>query len=373
MSAPPRPSISRHNATLPAERAPLPDVLRGLALLGILCVNAQDFAGYAEWAQHGADRSAQIVIDLLLNGKFISVFAMLFGAGAFTLLERGGRNLLLRRLAVLLLVGTLHYVLVWHGDIIANYAVVGAALILLERARPRLLVIVGALSGVGWVLGFLDSVHSLAGGRRLPEVVSAGQSYLDIASARAHQVLPALGSVVGFDGFWLLALFCLGGALYRSGVLWWPQQHRLTLKWMLALGLGAGLPLSALLTYFNTQGNYSAEVWGLLARLGGGLALALAYIGGVGLLAASDQLGWLVAFAASGRLALSNYLTQSLIMTTLFYPYGLNFYGQWGAFPALLLALGVGLAQVWASNLYLRRFSAGPAEWLIRKLVYGWR
>ena len=60
-------------------------------------------------------------------------------------------------------------------------------------------------------------------------------------------------------------------------------------------------------------------------------------------------------------------------MTSLFYPYGLNLYGEWGALPALLLALALGLAQVWTSNLYLRRFSTGPAEWLIRKLVYGWR
>ena len=121
-------------------------------------------------------------------------------------------------------------------------------------------------------------------------MVSAGQTYLDIATARAHQALPALGSVVGFDGFWLLALFCFGGALYRSGVLWWPQQHRPALKWLLALGLGLGLPLSLLLAFFNTQSAYSAEVWGLLARLVGGLALALAYIGGVGLLTASGKL-----------------------------------------------------------------------------------
>ena len=365
--------VSNHRATRTAERAALPDVLRGLALLGILCVNAQDFAGYAEWTQRGADRGAQIVIDVLLNGKFISVFAMLFGAGAFTLLERGSRGLLLRRLAVLLGVGALHYVLVWHGDIIANYAVVGAALILLERARPQLLVLVGALSGVGWVLSFVGTLGNLVGLRQLPAVVSAGQTYLDITVARAHQVLPALGSVVGFDGFWLLALFCFGGALYRSGVLWWPQQHRPALKWLLTGGTLIGLPLGLLLAFFNTQSAFSAEVWGLLARLVGGLALALAYIGGVGLLTASGKLGWLRWFAASGRLALSNYLAQSLIMTSLFYPYGLNLYGQWGALPALLTALALGLAQVWASNLYLRRFSVGPAEWLIRKLVYGWR
>ena len=369
------PSQAQPAATRPSERAPLPDVLRGLALLGILCVNMQDFAGYAEWAQQGGNRAGQLVIDLFFNGKFISLFAMLFGAGAFVLLERGGRNLLLRRLSALLLVGTLHFIFVWHGDIIANYAVVGLALLLLERARPRLLVIVGAAAGAWWALGLATLAATARPGlvRRLPAEVSAGQGYLEIVQSRASDFLSDLGSVVAFDGFWLLALFCFGGALYRSGVLWWPQQHRPALRWMLLGGLVIGLPLSAALAYLNTQNAYDASLWGILVRLGGGLALTLGYLGGVGLLAASGKLGWLGWFAASGRLALSNYIAQSIIMTTLFYPYGGGGYGQWGALPTLGLALIVGLTQVGVSNLYLRRWQIGPLEWALRKLVYGGR
>ncbi|TSA86132.1 DUF418 domain-containing protein [Deinococcus detaillensis] len=359
-------------ATRPSARAPLPDVLRGLALLGILCVNAQDFAGYAEWQQSGADRAAQVVIDLFFNGKFISVFAMLFGAGAFTFLERGGRGLLLRRLAVLLAAGALHYVLVWHGDIIANYALVGVALILLETARPKLLVWVGVFSGGLWALPFTLQALSVPNGlRSIPDTVQTGQTYAQIVQERGHEALPSIVSVISFDGFWLLALFCFGGALYRSGVLWWPEQHRSTLRLMLFGGAVVGLPLSALLAYLNTQASYSADYWGILVRLTGGLALALAYIGGLGLLSASGKLGWLTAFGASGRLAMSNYIAQSLIMTSLFYPYGAGLYRQWGALPALVLALGLGLLQVGLSNLYLRRFQSGPLEWLVRKLVYG--
>lgn len=359
-------------ATRPTARAQLPDVLRGLALLGILCVNAQDFAGYAEWQQSGADRAGQIVIDLLFNGKFISIFAMLFGAGAFTFLERGGRTLLLRRLAVLLLVGALHYVLVWHGDIIANYALVGVALILLETARPKLLVGVGVLAGGLWALTFAMQALSAPNGlRSFSNTVQTGQTYTQTVQERGHEALPSIISVVGFDGFWLLSLFCFGGALYRSGLLWWPEQHRPTLRLLLIGGAAVGLPLSALLAYFNTQSSYSADYWSIPVRLTGGLALALAYVGGLGLLTAAGKLGWLTAFGASGRLAMSNYIAQSLIMTSLFYPYGAGFYGQWGALPALLLALGLGLLQVGLSSLYLRRFGSGPLEWLVRKLVYG--
>ena len=104
------------------ERAPLPDVLRGLALLGILIVNVQAFAGFREWTQTGLDRAVQVVTDIVFNGRSISLFAMLFGWGAAGLLARHGPSRLLRRLLVLLAIGTLHYVFVWHGDIISTYS-----------------------------------------------------------------------------------------------------------------------------------------------------------------------------------------------------------------------------------------------------------
>jgi uncharacterized protein len=353
-------------------RAPLPDVLRGGALMIILCVNMQDFAGYTEWTQRGADRAAQVFIDVFLNGKGVSIFAMLFGAGAFALLERGGRSLLLRRLLVLLIVGSLHYVLVWHGDIIANYAVVGVSLVLLERARPWLLTLLGSLACGGWLLS--TGLLALTMRSAAPRVGGPGavlEPYLEALSGRAGELPGALASVVAFDGFWIAGLFCLGGALYRSGLLWWPAQHRPALRWFLGLGLAVGLPLSGVLAYLNTLNVSDIELWALIARFLGGLAGALAYIGGAGLLAASGRLGVLRHLAASGRLALSNYLAQSLIMTSLFYGYGLGQGGQWGAFPALLLALAFGAAQVGLSALYLRRFRVGPAEWLVRALVYG--
>ena len=250
---------------------------------------------------------------------------------------------------------------------------VGAALIVLERARPRWLTLIGTLAGAFWAWPLLaEALQRLGGLRRLPSDL-IGQSYAALVQDRAQGFVPYLGSVVSFDGFWLLALFCFGGALYRSGVLWWPQQHPRTLKLLLGFGWGLGLPLSALLAYLNTQASYSAELWGILARLIGGLALGLGYVGGLGLLSAAGKLGPLRYFAASGRLALSNYLTQSIIMTSVFYPYGLGLYGQWGAFKAVLLALGLGLAQVGVSNLYLRRFAVGPLEWTVRRLVYGRR
>lgn len=102
--APPAPEPARDTGPV-RDRALLPDVLRGVALLGILIVNMQDFAGFLEWQQVGVDRAAQVVTDVFANGRFISIFAMLFGWGAAGILARRGAGVFLRRHAALLVVG----------------------------------------------------------------------------------------------------------------------------------------------------------------------------------------------------------------------------------------------------------------------------
>lgn len=367
----------RPAATALHQRAPLPDLLRGAALWGILCVNMQDFAGYSEWQQRGADRVAQVVIDLLLNGKAVTLFAMLFGAGAFTLLERGGPKLLLRRLGLLLVLGCLHYTLVWHGDIIANYAVVGLALLVLPLSRqsaPTLASMGSLLCGL-W-LAFMALEAAAAYGQdfvRSPEP-ALPYSYAALALQRLHTLWLNLQDVVLFDGAWLLGLFCLGGWLQRSGLLYRPHEHRPALRRLTLLAL-PGLLLGALLAWCNTQQSYFAALLGLLARFGGGLCLGLGYLGMLGLLVGSGKpninTGPLRALTASGRLSMSNYFAQSIAMTALCYPYGGGLYGHLGAAGALLVALVFGAVQVWASGVYLRRYERGPAEWLLRKLMYG--
>ncbi len=366
-SPPPTPVI----ATAPTERALLPDVLRGAALWGILCVNMQDFAGYSEWQQTGIDRAAQVVIDLFINGKAVSVFALLFGAGAYTLLTRGGAGLLLRRLVTLLGLGLAHYILVWHGDIIANYAVLALALLPLAAVRWRLLAWLGSMLCLGW-LGFtgLQAAVEYSGIYMRGNEPELPATYLTLVWQRLQEALPNLLGVVVFDGAWLLGLFCLGGALYRSGVLYRPAEHTATLRRLLWLGL-LGLPLSILLAWCNTQSSYFAALLGLMARFGGGVCLGLVYLGALGLLVVAGRTGPLRHLAASGRLSMTNYFAQSIAMTWLCYPYGGGLYGHLGAAGALLIALIFGAAQVALSGLYLRYFERGPAEWLVRRLVYG--
>ena len=358
------------------ERSPLPDVLRGVALLGILIVNMQDFAGFREWQQTGLDRVVQVFTDIFANGRFISIFAMLFGWGAAGLLARHGVGTFLLRHGLLLGLGTLHYVLVWHGDIISNYALLAVFLLLSASMNARTLVVVAGALGAWWLgLGLLaaaDSLGSASEGRfsGLPNLLP-GEGYAGIVSERASDFSQMLIAGNLYNGPWLLALFCLGAAAGRTGLLLRPHQHRPLLRRLALGGLGLGLPLGVLLAWLNTRSDLAAGLLAIPVRMGGGLASALGYVGVVGLITVHGRLGPLRAFAASGRVALSNYLAQSLIMTTIFYPYAGAQWGRWGAAACLGLALVVGSVQLPISAWWLRRFGTGPLEWLLRALVYG--
>ena len=372
-AVPPQPAPQEVQREPVQDRSPLPDVLRGLSLLGILVVNMQDFAGFLEWRQTGLDRAAQVVTDVLANGRFISIFAMLFGWGAAGLLARHGAGVFLRRHAALLLVGAAHFILVWHGDIISLYALVGLGLLATVRMKTRALLVLAGVLGA-WYLG-LDLLAALGSlgeaGTRWASLPDLSSTYAGNVAARAAEFSPELLGSALFNGPWLLALFCLGAAAQRSGLLLRPHEHTRTLRGLAVGGLAVGLPLGALLAYLNTRPEYAAGALALPVRMGGGLASALGYVGVTGLLAARGRLGWLRPLAASGRTAMSNYLMQSVLMTALFYPYAGAQFGRWGAAAALLLSLLLGLAQVPLSAWWLSRFRAGPLEWLLRRVVYG--
>ena len=361
------------------ERSPLPDVLRGVALLGILVVNMQDFAGFREWQQVGPDRAAQVLTDVLFNGRFISIFAMLFGWGAAGLLARQGAGLFLRRHLALLAVGSLHFLLVWHGDIIATYAVLGLALLAVARLRTRALLVLGGALGAWWLLdGLLRALAFATQPQAYPRFsglpsFAEGGTYAAIVAGRAAEYLGDLLGGALYNGPWLVALFCLGAAAQRSGLLLRPQEHLPLLRRFAAVGVPLGLVLGGLLAWLNTRGDYVSGLAAIPVRMSGGLAGALGYVGLFGLLAARGRLGPLRHFAASGRTAMSNYLAQSLVMTTVFYPYAGAQFGRWGAAATLALALGFGLLQLPLSAWMLRRFGTGPAEWLVRRVVYGGR
>lgn len=366
---PPRPSAVR-------ERSALPDVLRGVALLGILTVNMQDFAGFRVWQQTGPDSVAQVLTDVLTNGRFISIFAMLFGWGAAGLMERHGAALLVRRHLVLLVTGALHFVLVWHGDIIATYSLLGLSVLLAGRVSVPGLVLLAGVSGGWWLLHTVQSALTAVARPPLPRFdglpdLSTHPGYLQEVAHRAQDFWGDLLGGALYNGPWLVALFLLGAAAQRTGLLMRPHEFRPLLRHLARWGMALGLVLGVWLAWLNTQPDFASGLLAIPVRMAGGLAGGLGYVGLLGLLAASGRLGGLRHFASSGRIAMSNYLAQSLCMTALFYPYGGAQWGRWGAAACLLLALAFGLMQVWLSGLLLRRWERGPLEWLTRRLVYG--
>jgi uncharacterized protein len=359
------------------QRSPLPDVLRGLALLGILIVNVQDFAGFRVWTQGGLDRAVQVLTDIFANGRSISLFAMLFGWGAAGLLARQGVGTFLLRHAVLLAVGSLHFIFVWHGDIIANYALLGVFLLLtIQMTAPLLVLLAGGL-GAWWLAdGVWASVQASLSETQFGRFAGLPQLSSDYASVVSDRASDFSSNLIGgsiYNAPWLLALFCLGAAAWRTGLLTRPHEHLPLLRRLTGWGWSLGLPLGVLLAWLNTRGDYASGLLAIPVRMGGGLALALGYVGVLGTLAARDQLGRWLAFAASGRVAMSNYIAQSLIMTAVFYPYAGAQFGKWGAASAVALALVVGLAQLPVSAWILRRWGTGPLERLVRALVYGVR
>lgn len=358
------------------DRSSLPDVLRGLALAGILIVNMQDFAGFRVWRQYGLDSAAQVITDVLANGRFISIFAMLFGWGAAGLLARQGANLFVKRHLVLLLVGSLHFILVWHGDIISNYALLGLTMLLFRNLGAGALFGAATLMGGWWLFtGVLAALTYFNGpavprSANLPDI-APGMTYLQIMTARAQEFL---GDLIGgslYNGFWLVALFCLGAAAQRMNLLTRPQEHVPLLRKLAVWGTLIGVILGIWLAYLNMHADYASSLLGIPVRMGGGLAGALGYVGLIGLLTVQGRLGWLKHFASSGRVAMSNYLAQSLVMTTVFYPYAGAQWGRWGAASTLALALAFGAVQVWLSGLIVQRYGSGPMERLVRRLVYG--
>lgn len=358
-----------------ADRALLPDALRGFALLGIALINVQDFAGFRVWEQQGLDRAVQIVTDMLFNGKSITLFAMLFGWGAAGLWQRHGLGLYVRRHLLLLLIGVLHFVLIWHGDIIAGYAVTAFFFLLLLRLRSQ-------RAMLGWALGlFLFSLLNYLGGLSLYDTAhgsrdlflesfGSDQSYLGIMLKRLADLPEQLSGEL-FLAMLALPLFAFGGWAYRSGLLSRPAEHATLLRRLAVWGLGLGLPLGGVLAYLNTLDTLQMGVLAEGFRMISGLPTAFGYVGLFGLLALRPHVpAPLLALAQSGRLALTHYITQSLVLTFIFYPYTFGLYEQVSAAPAVATALVLALIQIAFSRLYLARYGRGPLESLLRWAVY---
>ena len=396
----------------PAERIQIVDILRGFALFGILFVNMTIFSQPMQAIVLPADpnlpfydRAALWLIHALGEGKFYALFSLLFGLGLTLQMERiegrGGRfvPLYARRLLVLLGIGLVHAFLIWMGDILILYALLGFLLILFRKARPRTLLIwvvilialpllfsAAATALIAWASNFPEATSQIEQSFAQTEAAfvsdlqRAAQVYThgDFAAITAQRVSDYFGiGMTGFAvmGFNVMAMFLLGVYFGKRGFFKnLPENQglfRKLLLWGLLIGLTGNLLYATLIIPISRI----YQTWTLwLATTGqtvGAPLLMLAYVSALCLLALSP--GWgkrLRVLAPVGQMALTNYLMQSIICTLIFYGYGLGLFGKVGHAAGIALAIAIYLLQIPFSHWWMKRFYYGPAEWLWRSLTY---
>ncbi len=399
----------------PSSRIDTLDLIRGVAVLGILAVNIISFAAapsanYSPDLPHpgsAADHLAYPIMLVLFEGKMRALFSILFGASLLLFVERAdaagrdGEGLQLHRLGWLAGFGLLHYLLLWHGDILFLYAVVGVAALFLRRAPPLALVasalfLFSIWQGWNW-FQWQPSLQA-------ETVVNAGaatpQQAKTHADALAYYRKDDATELAAIQSSWpglvthklrdewfmpLIALlfvsgesltyFLFGMALFKTGLFTgdWPRIRTLGLA-LGGIGLG-GLATGSFALWAH-QAHYPETAMRFAISYGlsfAHLATALGYAALLVLLTPRLIATWLgKRIAAAGRMAFSNYIATSLVMTALFYSWGLGLAGRYGhaelaGFVALGWALMLGWSQPW-----LARFRQGPLEWLWRSLTE-WR
>ena len=388
------------------------DLIRGVAVLGILAVNvagfvAPDSAVYSpDMPRPGvfADHAAWLLTFVLFEGKMRALFSVLFGASLLLFVDRAnaagrdGARLQARRLAWLLLLGYLHFALIWDGDILFLYAAIGFVALAVRGWRPVQLVTAAALVLALWqVWGaamWLPSVATemtVSGGAASPAVQK--QHAADIAQYRAEDAKDAAEAklswpaqvrgkladradtplnLAAYNWGETLPWMLLGMALLRSGFFSgaWPRRR---MVWLASAGIGLGGAATIAFTLWAARNHYPevtmhyASSFGLaLPHLGIALGYAALLV-----LAAPRLLRWAPGqmLEAAGRMAFSNYLGTSLVMAALCYDWGLGLFGQFGAAQRWTLVLLVwALILAW-SQPWLTRYRQGPLEWLWRSLT----
>jgi len=379
----------------PSERIEFLDVLRGVALFGILLVNLPFLglplseAGEAPslWGPGGAGAWTAALVRGLAENKFMGLFSLLFGMGLALQVDRAEargvnpKSFYPRRLAVLAAFGVLNGVFIFFGDILLPYAIAGTVLFLLRRSSPRtMLWIAGAFLAIGVTLSvmfegiYVDGSSGGDGERALDQALASG-TFIEGSAARGkiYVMWLFLSSVIAFN--WrIMALFLVGAALLRRG---WAEPSARELHRRLAVGglaLGLAMEGISMLLHGREGATVGLRVLDVLMHQLGGLSLSAGYAGLVAVWCASSIAGWLRrCIASTGRMALTNYLGQNVVAGLIFYGHGAGRLGDFSRPELVGLAVAIFTAQVLFSSLWMARARGGPLELLWRRLTYGGR
>ena len=376
-------------------RQAFPDQLRGIALLGIILVNAPflaiSAAGYSEASvADGWDRAVAFLVTMLAAGKFYIIFSFLFGYSSLFILKDGSkvnRRVYRRRLVALLLLGIAHVVFFFVGDILVTYALLGFALLLLVKRSDRALWLTALIVWIVaacWVL-------AIAGLTAVVTVLFPEEAVVDPAMFAAYDAAMADGTfwqaalerlkvyptvifaVIFGQGLFAFVAFCLGMLAARHQFLGRLEDFRPWLRRCAIWGLAVGLPLQFACTWFILgPGMPVGLAMGPAGQVASALQLTLApilsagYIGALALLAMSRP-RVLAPLAPPGQASLTIYLSESVMLCVIFCGWGFGLFGTLGAAAVTGIAIACWAVLAVAMTLWLHRFSQGPLEWLVGK------
>ncbi|MCP4553622.1 MAG: DUF418 domain-containing protein [Bacteroidetes bacterium] len=391
------------------------DILRGIAIFFIFSANIVYFSGYFNYPVESRSGATFFIIDdyfefimyTLVDGKFYSIFSLLFGIGCviqynnLTKYNKSFASFFRRRMFWLLLIGLIHLVFFWMGDILTLYALLGFALVwfvnlnnkqLLKWAAILILLPIAnwiIINTVGWnyPVYFYDLSVQYNQNLGLPIAEWQGISMTDFVAYLENDNLIEFfkinignsiirladilneGRTFKVFGIFLIGLWA-GRKILNENVL----DNTTFLKKVAIWGICIGLPISVIrtsITYFSSHN----EFWSLMKTLSyafGTVPLAIGYVASLALLYTKRNtfLNW---FAPVGKMALTNYLLQTILATTIFYDIGFGLAGKFGYTLTIGIALIIFSIQVIFSKWWLKNHKFGPMEWIWRQLTYGKR
>jgi uncharacterized protein len=388
------------------ERVVSIDVLRGVAVLGILLMNIVSFSMVTTAYElptvygdlSGADWWTWLILHYVADTKFMSIFSILFGAGVCIFMDRaqekGNRvwKLQFSRMWWLFVIGMLHAYLLWYGDILVAYAICGIFIALIRKWRPIVLFVIGFVAMFLVPIGFMlfiywsmqfwpeedvlkmqDSVL-LSSPEMQGEIAAYTGSWVGQLPHRAITVLMLQFIIFPFYLFWHCAgLMMVGMAAYKWKILSASRSVGFY-SWTAFLSALIGFPLIAIGVWYKQQHGWDPALMRFLDsnwNLVGGVFVAFAWICIVMIIC---KLGLFTfarkALAATGQMALTNYLGQTIICTTIFYGHGLGWFSQFERVELLYFVAAIWTFQIFFSLLWLSRFRFGPFEWLWRSATY---
>ncbi|MCM1451427.1 MAG: DUF418 domain-containing protein [Clostridium sp.] len=382
------------------------DALRGFALLGVCLANYPEFSLYTflpdaateAMPTAAADRVVKFLQYLFIDGKFYTLFSLLFGIGFSIIIthaaERGanGFRIFYRRMIILALIGCAHLMLIWSGDILLLYAVLGMLLPLFRNmSDKKILITAGALlllpvlvDGIAELAGIFFAKYPYgqwwhyAGICGITEEnfgtwLRDADSYLQVHQFLIQGAWERMYEFVdGNRYFKVMGLFLIGFVVGRRKIYADLKAYKPLLNKVALWGCVLGLPLSALYALSGVNHHPMGAAMHTVLYTFSVYPLGFAYAALLGLFCIrhKDWIAWRW-FAAPGRMALTNYISQSLIGMFLFYGIGLGLGASIGLWQTELIAAGVFAFQIAFSAAWLKAFRFGPLEWIWRMLTYG--